>query len=329
MRDGAAAPSRSWTFREILAARKQNRHTNWIGDAPESAASRLSSGDIVTIGVSPKFKIPAGATIFTIGSCFARNIEEHLVAVGFDVPTARFSLPPEAYTGAVRPNGALNKYNTHSIESEIMFALEGSGASDDGLIEYGGQWFDPLSTNTRSGPLDMVRGIRRKIADTTSEVRNADAIVITLGLNEVWRDNETGVYLNAMPPHDAIRRAPSRFSIEISDLDSNVATLRRSIEMIRKHSAKDCRFIVTVSPVPMGATLTGMDVIVANTLSKSMLRVCAQTVCDAYDFVDYFPSYEMVMNSPPARTWSDDRLHVRSDVVGVVAKHFLDNYVED
>ncbi len=39
----------------------------------------------------PRFYLNSGAAIFTIGSCFARNIEEKLT--GFDLPTTRFAVP--------------------------------------------------------------------------------------------------------------------------------------------------------------------------------------------------------------------------------------------
>ena len=47
----------------------------------------------------PGFRIRPGETIFTIGSCFARNIERHLEAVGCRVPMMEFRLPPEEWSG--------------------------------------------------------------------------------------------------------------------------------------------------------------------------------------------------------------------------------------
>ena len=41
--------------------------------------------------VRPRFTFEDGCRIFTIGSCFARNIEQHLT--GYDLPTLRFSAP--------------------------------------------------------------------------------------------------------------------------------------------------------------------------------------------------------------------------------------------
>ena len=43
--------------------------------------------------VSPNFPISSGASIFTIGSCFARNIEDNLSDLGYNLPTLEFYLP--------------------------------------------------------------------------------------------------------------------------------------------------------------------------------------------------------------------------------------------
>src|SRR3546814_16075656 len=60
----------------------------------------------------------------------------------------------------------------------------------------------------------------------------------------------------------------------------------------------------------MAQTFTNMDVFTANTYSKAVLRVAGQMLTARFPFVDYFPSYEMVMNSPRAMTWADDQVHV-------------------
>ena len=57
------------------------------------------------------------------------------------------------------------------------------------------------------------------------------------------------------------------------------------------------------------------------------LRAAAQELRDKYDYVDYFPSYEMVMNSPRELAWGDDQLHVRAPMVEHVVGHFMKSYV--
>jgi hypothetical protein len=59
-----------------------------------------------------------------------------------------------------------------------------------------------------------------------------------------------------------------------------------------------------------------------------MLRVCAQEVADRFDFVDYFPSYEIVMNSPRDKTWLEDQMHVSEEAVEFVTNSFIGCYYD-
>jgi hypothetical protein len=92
-------------------------------------------------------------------------------------------------------------------------------------------------------------------------------------------------------------------------------TCSQIIALIREHCHPEMRFVVTVSPVPLGATFKDADVIVANSASKSVLRTVAEELFRRFDFVDYFPSYEIVLNSPRALAFQEDQLHVARDMV--------------
>jgi hypothetical protein len=83
---------------------------------------------------------------------------------------------------------------------------------------------------------------------------------------------------------------------------------------------------VTVSPVPLMATFSAEDIVIANTYSKSLLRTVAQEWANKHENVHYFPSYEIVQNSDPKVTWEEDRRHVKGQVVQHIMKLFLHNY---
>jgi len=82
------------------------------------------------------------------------------------------------------------------------------------------------------------------------------------------------------------------------------------------------KFVVTVSPVPLGTTFQEADIIVSNSHSKSLLRAVAEEIKRTYDYVDYFPSYEIVMNSPRDLAWREDCLHVQWPMVQHVMQNF-------
>jgi GSCFA family len=88
------------------------------------------------------------------------------------------------------------------------------------------------------------------------------------------------------------------------------------------------RILMTVSPVPLTATFSGMDVVIANAYGKSVLRAVAQAIRDEFDRVDYFPSYEMVTASSDMSVWEHDLMHVTDAFVRRIVKTFVTAYVE-
>jgi hypothetical protein len=68
--------------------------------------------------------------------------------------------------------------------------------------------------------------------------------------------------------------------------------------------------------------------VTANTYSKSVLRSVAQTLARKYDFIDYYPSFEIVTNSPRALAWQEDQLHVNPELVEHVVSRFVELYFD-
>ncbi len=323
---GHTTPGR-YTLRELLRNRKRNPRPGWMPpDDPKSAAHALLAGGFVRVHTLPKFTIPRTAKVVTIGSCFARNAEITLRRLGMNVPF--FQLPDNFYAGQLRGSAVLNKYNTESIEQAILSDLDLVDYPNDGFIETpDGNWWDPLATGLRPLPLESLRLVRREIRDVTRNLLDCDAVLLTLGLNQVWRDRETGITINEKPPQAIVRAYPERWELVVTGVGENIGSLERVVTTIRDVNPK-AQIVVTVSPVPMGTTLTTTDVIAANTYSKAVLRVAAQDVADRFDYVDYFPSYEIAVNSPPELTWQADRLHVTSEAVRFIVDCFLEDYVE-
>lgn len=318
-------------FSSVAENRKKNAHHQWLESSNpnlETAYRRLRDRGYVKVWNQPKFQLRPGDSVFTIGSCFARNIEERLVDAGFSVPTRDIRIDPDYYDREARPNAILNKYNTHSIFSEVEQAFRGSSPVDNGLVSLDDElWFDPLASHLKPNRREILDPLRRQIRDLTKGLGDADAIFITLGQNEVWLDETLQLYLNMPPPPQAMKRYRDRYSVVLADFEENQKALRETIGLIHRFSRKDPKIIITVSPVPMGNTLSGQDVIAANHYSKSMLRVCAESLARDYSFVDYFPSYEMVLYSDPALAWHEDTLHVQNGMVHFVVEQFVERYV--
>ena len=95
---------------QIAIDRRRNKRGSW-----KHARERML--DEVWPVITPSFELTPGGKIFTIGSCFARNIEEHMQRLGFEIPMLKFRVPAEEW--GARANGILNKYTPAAIFQEI------------------------------------------------------------------------------------------------------------------------------------------------------------------------------------------------------------------
>lgn len=303
-----------------------------------SAAKNSSSGwhdvagdlldAVVNVAHQPKFQLSADETYFCMGSCFARNIEEHLMYRGTPVLSKNIISPRSEW--AFRPNGLVNKFTTHSMRTELEWLLARPEIDETLFVEVEGGWAD-LQLCPGALPVSLDRAVERRQYLTGvyfDRIRQASVIVLTLGLNEVWFDSAKQVYLNTAPSYFSVRRNPGRYLLKMTDVADNLAELERIFEIIRLVNGRS-KVIVTVSPVPMNTTFSRRDVIVANTLSKSVLRAAAEMFAAAHEDVDYFPSYEMIAMAPREKAYIADCLHVTDEAVGAVMHKFLHLYLEE
>jgi len=162
----------------------------------------------------------------------------------------------------------------------------------------------------------------------TKRIRSCRAVVVTLGLAEVWRDVRADVYLNCTPIPSLFKSEPDRYEFHLTTFAKNWANLEAIYELLARYGHPDFHIVVTVSPVPLMNTFSTMDIVVANTWAKSLLRAVAQEWATAHSNVDYFPSYEMVEKSDRAAVWESDLRHVRGPAVQHIMELFLRNYIE-
>lgn len=305
----------------------------WRGVAKGEAAKwadvadRFQS-DPVTISHDPKFRLDAGARFFCLGSCFARNIEEHLIYRGVEVLSKRVVSPKSEWPA--RANGFLNKFTTDSMVQELRWLENPPDDVAARFVETAQGWRD-MHLSPGMGAVSLERALERRAWLATEyfpRLKQADVVVMTLGLNEVWRDNALGERLNAAPGLWEIKRHPGRYTLEVTGVDENLAALEEARDRLKALNPA-MRLVVTVSPVPMGLSFSGRDVMVANMLSKSTLRAAADAFQLRHDDVDYFPSYEIVSLTPRAFAYGPDCLHVTDRVVGHVMGTFLELYVGD
>lgn len=290
------------------------------------ATNRLEP--ICAPAITPRFRFSNVTRVFTIGSCFARNIEEYLGRIGMIVPTLDFAAPPSEFPVAERPTGLLNKYTPHAILNELCFAFDADYALqlDDHFVEMGDETVLDLHLPSRAGvSLERARARRVEIRELFQQIAECNVVVITLGLVEAWYDVEKKTFIAQRPPSAIYNRFRDRFIPHRLNFDESRSVVRECVERILGLGSEK-RILMTTSPVPLARTFRQEDVIVANMYSKSVLRCVAEEIKEEFAAVDYFPSYETVMLSDRARTWVDDQRHVRDEVVGQIVQRVCDAY---
>ncbi|HSK40897.1 MAG TPA: GSCFA domain-containing protein [Arenibaculum sp.] len=328
-----------YSAKQAIKVSRNNAARAWGGTA-DSAAVRLTRAECLRLRHKPKFLLDRTAPVFTIGSCFARNVENTMLSHNLPLLLKHHGVPAEEYQswdevtgrggGVGRgqlSRGAFNKYSVHSMSHELKRVLLDEQCPDEGLIQLSGDlWFDPHASMLRNGPFQATLTNRKRIEAAMKEIRNARVMFMTLGLTETWIDAASGLAMNTHPGANWLMRMGDRFHFVDYGFDGIMSEMVGMIELVRETCHRDMRFIVTVSPVPLASTFKDADVIVANSGSKATLRAVAEELYRRYDYVDYFPSYEIVMNTARPFAWHDDQLHVSAAVVKEITETFVGLY---
>lgn len=320
-------------FEEISKNYKQNKFNKWHNENNNdtNTASRRFDDDFFFVNCTSNSikKFKGDYKVFTMGSCFARNIEESLRKNSIEILTDKFQIDPSYYTHRRRASAVLNKFNIPSMLYEFERALGMVEVDDLQFIEVNDEvYFDTGTAGLKLLPLRTLREIRDQSIKMTRKIIEADVFIVTLGLVEMFIDNETMRVLNTSP-HPLLRRKyKERFSHARPGYDYLKDKFFRLISLLRKVN-QNLNVVVTVSPVPLQATMLDEDIVSTNTYSKSLLRVLAQESSNNFDNVFYFPSYEMVMNSPRNNTWELDNIHVKSSQVDNVTSLFIEQFFQD
>jgi GSCFA family len=331
----------------------ENYKGNWAGiwyeddadpdDSPGRYAFQRLRRTWFTPQVDPKFKLRRDDKFYAIGSCFARGLEHSLAKhnIGVESAAPEFTKLQPAKTG-VSALGFTNKYNTYSILNELRWALDPNAAFPlESIVQLTKTtWYDPHTNPTLNFTgLNETLERRALMQTITKRIRNCRAVIVTLGLAEVWRDAQADVFVNCTPlavaytlkPSAApslFRLEPDRYEFHLTGFAENWDNLEAIHALLNQYGHPDVRIVVTVSPVPLMNTFSTMDIVVANTWAKSLLRAVAQEWAGAHPNVDYFPSYEIVQNSDRAAAWERDLRHVTSAGAQHIMELFLQKYLE-
>jgi len=254
----------------------------------------------------------------SMGSCFAREIGEYLIENGFNYVRRGVS--------GTKVHGSApweRVFSTACMRQEIERAF--SQFDPELYTSESGQVTDP---HRKQIYFDSAETADSEIAAYQDHARQAltdsKVFILTLGLSEVWFNAQTGkYYAEALP---ARFHNPNRDDFKLLSPQENVANLRRAVSLLKQQNAA-VEIVLTVSPIPMRATFFPRSAVVSNNVSKASLIYAAHIISEEFDFVHYFPSYEIVqylLEDP----YQWDYRHVTDDAIEFIMSCFRTTFVD-
>lgn len=233
---------------------------------PPSIPFATAIDELVLNGqVARKIDVAKSDIILTYGSCFAANLRNSLHNRGFSAES--IDIP-----------AGLN--NSVALLNYFRWALTGGSIGDGAYDRTGSGAIEKWSD--REGHNVHLKALKR-----------AKLLVITLGLSEVWYDRESGdVFWRGVPEKDY---SEARHAFRVLSVKETKENISEMLGLLRSHLG-DTPIFLTVSPIPLQATFTGQNCVVADTQSKSVIRAAVgETLSEIDDEnVIYWPAFEMI-----------------------------------
>jgi hypothetical protein len=264
----------------------------------------------------PKFEITKNTKIATYGSCFAQHIGKALKENGFNWIDAE--QPPKGVDEGLARNfnyGIFtartgNIYTASLLRQWVNWSL-GIEVTPAEIWESENRFFDPFRPNIEvdgfSSHEELVASRNQAINSFKSSLVKSDIFVFTLGLTECWRKRLGGYEYPMCPGTVGGEFNPNEHEFINAGFPMIYTDLLEAFKLMRSVNPS-LKFLLTVSPVPLTATMSGKHVLVASMESKSILRTVAGALSKSLSFVDYFPSYEIISSTPFRATFFEANL---------------------
>lgn len=253
---------------------------------------------------SPDSLLSYRSHIMMLGSCFVENIGAKLEYFHFNVD--------------VNPCGIV--YNPESVANTLDLLLSRKRFTRDDLWHHNGLWGSFSHHGNFSSPDadECLDGINSRLDISAKQLQNTNLLVITWGTAWVYEYLATRNIVSNC--HKFPAAAFRRYRLEVETIIERYTDL-----LERLHSLHPTmKILFTVSPIRHWK-----DGAHGNQLSKAVLHLAIDKLMQRFDFVSYFPSYEIVMDElRDYRFYNEDMLHISPQGVAYIWEKFRDLYFE-
>lgn len=249
--------------------------------------------------IKSRFNIGIKTHSMSMGSCFANDIGQRLANHKFSI--------------TINPGGIL--FNPLSIFELIEMSLQNLQSPKSGFLEQEGiylnhKFHSEVNASTEAGLLKRIDGVKR---DVKQGLQQTEVIILTFGTAWVYRlkvDGNLVANCHKVPQ--------SQFSKELLNVKEIVDQFT-SVKALIQQFNPEVKFLLTVSPVRHIK-----DTIPLNNVSKSVLRLACHELRERFTEVEYFPSYELMMDDlRDYRFYKKDMIHPNEQAVDYIWQKFV------
>ncbi len=250
-----------------------------------------------------EYKIDLADSIFTIGSCFSTTIGRKLEDFKFNTLNNPFGIT----------------YNPHSIGKLIEQSISGLNPPDEYYLERDDLWFhhNYHSQICATSKDELQTILNHKTREAEGFLSKAQWVLITLGTAVVYE-------LNGNTVSNCHKLPQKNFTKRLLSMEETKSHLNRCLSKLQDFNP-NIHVVLTVSPVRHLS-----DTIPVNNRSKAILINAVHEVCDELDKVNYFPSYEIMMDDlRDYRFYKDDLIHPTTFAENYIWEKFQKCYFSD
>jgi hypothetical protein len=266
------------------------------------------------------WQIDYNSHVAFFGSCFADNISAQFAARKFKVLVNPFGTVYNPLSIAMQIKAIANKqvFGGPEVFQDMRPDRAGNNAPWHCWDAHGS-----LSAATRE---ECIAKLNKASTHALDFLQKTDIAFITLGTSFVYFLKDIGAAVS-----NCHQQNPNLFIRKMISVDHVVAALKSIVQDLQKIK-RDMRIVFTVSPLRHlndGAH--------ANTLSKATLQLAINKIIEEQDFathttkpaVEYFPSYEIVMDElRDYRFYDSDMIHLSKTAERYIFERMTETYCD-
>lgn len=254
-----------------------------------------------------KHKIDLKKPILSIGSCFSRLIGQKLLNHKFSI--------------LLNPFGTLFNPITIFDLLEISIKNQKPSVFADLYIKSQSLWkhYCLHSDFASLSKIDLDNSINQTFQDVHDffEIPEEKVILMTLGTAWVYNLKETQTTVA-----NCHKTPASFFDKKLLTLEVIEHSFEKLIHLLQQ---KNVKVILTVSPVRHIK-----EGLANNQISKAILRLFCENMSQKYDVIDYFPSYEIMLDDlRDYRFYASDLIHPNETAENYIWQKFQETYFDN